>query len=82
MHPELQCFESLLLSCELGLAKPDPEIFVQACRIAGAAPARCFFIDDTRANVEAARAIGLQTHWFRGVNALKRELAHAGTQGM
>jgi HAD superfamily hydrolase (TIGR01509 family) len=82
MHPELKCFDSLLLSCDLGLAKPDAEIFLHACRATGVAPSRCYFVDDTRVNVEAAKAVGMQTHWFRGVDGLQRELAQANTKGL
>jgi HAD superfamily hydrolase (TIGR01509 family) len=81
-HPELDCFDSLLLSCDLGVAKPDPEIFHRACRIAGAEPSRCFFVDDTRVNVDAARTLGFQTHWFRGVPGLLHSLRSAGTKGL
>ena len=82
MHPELKCFDSLLLSCDLGLAKPDPEIFLQACQVTGAAPSQCYFVDDTLVNVDAAKAVGLQAHWFRGVDGLKGELAQTKTKGV
>lgn len=80
-HPELACFDSLLVSCELGLAKPDPQIFRRASEAAGADASRCFFIDDTRMNVDAARSLGFQAHWFRGLPGLARELKKAGTKG-
>ncbi len=81
-HPELECFDSLLVSCELGLAKPDREIFLLASEAAGAKASQCFFIDDTRVNVEAARALGFQTHWFRGLPGLLHELKKAQTKGV
>lgn len=82
MHPELEYFDSLLLSCDLGLAKPDPEIFLRASQSAGADSAQCLFVDDTRVNVAAAQALGFQTHWFRGIRGLCQELRQAGTKGL
>jgi len=82
MHAELKCFDSLLLSCDLGLAKPDPEIFLHACEVTGAAPSQCYFVDDTLVNIDAAKAAGLQTHWFRGVDGLNRELAQTKAKGV
>jgi HAD superfamily hydrolase (TIGR01509 family) len=76
-HPELRHFEALLVSCDLGVAKPDPEAFLRASEAAGADPARCLFVDDTRANVEAAQALGFRTHWFRDVPGLRRALRAA-----
>ena len=81
-HPELECFDALLLSCELGMAKPDREIFLHASEVAGAAPSRCFFIDDKRANVEAARTLGFEAHWFKGVPGLLNELNQRRIRGI
>jgi 2-haloacid dehalogenase len=73
-QPELKHFSSLFLSFELGLAKPDPEIFRQVCERSQTRPERCYFVDDTRANVDAALALGFNAHWFRGVSGLIAEL--------
>jgi len=73
-HPELACFDQSLLSCDLGMAKPDAEIFLHASACAGAPPSRCLFVDDTLANIEAARALGFHAHHFAGTPRLIEEL--------
>ncbi len=82
MHAELEHFEWLLPSCDLALAKPDPRIFRHVCQLSGALPSRCYFIDDTLVNVEAAKTLGFRTHWFRGVEELVKELVSAKTRGL
>jgi HAD superfamily hydrolase (TIGR01509 family) len=82
MHPELECFESLLVSCDIGMAKPNPGIFRHICQVCGVTPSRCYFIDDTELNVAAASALGFQTHWFHSVAGLERELARAKVKGL
>ncbi|MGH3480349.1 MAG: HAD family hydrolase [Nocardioidaceae bacterium] len=77
MQPELEFFAELLVSCDLGFAKPDPEAFLCASQAAGADPAQCLFIDDTKANVEAARQLGFRTHWFRDAPRLYRTLLNS-----
>jgi HAD superfamily hydrolase (TIGR01509 family) len=74
MHPELEFFTDLLVSCDLGFAKPEPEAFLRASQAAGADPEQCLFVDDTRKNVEAARALGFRTHCFRDAPGLHRVL--------
>ena len=64
-HPELECFDAILLSCDLRMAKPDPDIFRHAAEIAGVDPTQCYFVDDTEINVAAARDLGFHTHRFR-----------------
>jgi HAD superfamily hydrolase (TIGR01509 family) len=81
-HPELDRFGALLLSCDLGVAKPEPESFLRACQIANTAPARCFFVDDTEVNVDAARRLGFRTHRFRGVSGLVARLRREGVTGL
>lgn len=46
-------------SCELGVAKPDPEFFLAILRALALRPDEVLFIDDLPANVAAARSVGL-----------------------
>lgn len=82
MQPELGLFDELLLSCDLGMAKPDEEIFRHACETAGSPPQRCVFVDDTAVNVDAAVRIGLHGHVFRDAPTLRAELAARGVSGV
>jgi len=77
-HPELEHFDAILLSCDLRMAKPDPDVFRHAAEIAGADPTRCYFVDDTEINVAAARDLGFQTHKFRDSAQLVAALAWTG----
>ena len=82
MHSELDCFESLLVSCDLGMAKPDPEIFIHVCRVTGTEPSQCFFVDDTALNVDAAQELGFYGHTFRTVSGLSSALKQANARGV
>lgn len=52
-------FETVYLSCEMGMRKPHAEIFQHVCMIEGLNPATTLFIDDTLQHVEGARKAGL-----------------------
>ncbi|MBN2085139.1 MAG: HAD-IA family hydrolase [Anaerolineales bacterium] len=54
-------FEVVLSSGAEGVRKPDPEIYLRAARRLGAEPKRCLFMDDSNANIEGARQVGMQT---------------------
>lgn len=82
MHPELEHFEYLLVSCDLGRAKPDPEVFRHVCQLTGMEPKQCFFVDDTARNVEAAQALGFHGHVFRSVPELREALEQARARGL
>ena len=82
LHPELDCFESLLVSCELGMAKPDPEIYRHVSRLTRVEPSRSLFVDDTEVNVDAARELGFHGHTFRSVADFREELRQAGAEGV
>ena len=64
-------FDHVLNSSELGLAKPDPRVFVEACARIDAEISACWFVDDSPRNVQAAAEIGLRAHHFVGVAALR-----------
>jgi HAD superfamily hydrolase (TIGR01549 family) len=68
---------------ELGFAKPDPRMFLEACRIAGAEPAQVLHIgDDPQLDVLAARRAGLRSAWIRRPQFAHRHPADTcGTDG-
>lgn len=53
-------FEHIFLSCELGVEKPAPEIFVRVAEGIGVPAGDILFFDDSEVNCEAARQCGLQ----------------------
>jgi len=52
-------FDDLVISAEVGIAKPDPRIYRLALQRLDVQPAEAIFIDDMPVNVEAARREGL-----------------------
>ncbi len=56
--------DEVFSSAELGLAKPDPEVFRVVCARLGVAPAECGLVDDTAGHVRAAEAVGLVGHRY------------------
>ena len=52
-------FEKLWFSHQVGLVKPDPEIFRFVLNDGGLKPGETLFIDDTLVHVEAARSVGI-----------------------
>lgn len=55
-------FKNVFYSFEMGMRKPEPEIFAEVLRRAQLNPARTLFIDDNASNVEAARAQGIAAY--------------------
>ncbi|MFG2431586.1 HAD family hydrolase [Streptomyces sp. NPDC048590] len=56
--------EQIVYSHEIGIEKPDPRAFEAVCAALEVEPGSCLFVDDAAANVEAARAFGMQAHLF------------------
>ena len=50
--------DDIVYSHEVGLLKPDPEIFLLATRRLGVLPSEVVFLDDVAGHVTAARAVG------------------------
>jgi epoxide hydrolase-like predicted phosphatase len=70
--PEL--FDGVVISGEVGLHKPQPEIFELACERVGLAPGDCVFVDDLRENCEGAEAVGITAVLHRGAESTLPEL--------
>jgi 2-haloacid dehalogenase len=54
-------FETILLSAEVGLLKPDERIFRIMLQRIACQPEDCIYIDDSAANIQAARQLGMRT---------------------
>jgi 2-haloacid dehalogenase len=67
--------QHVVVSGEVKALKPDPQIYHILFERCAIDPHRAVFIDDTAANVEAARQLGLHGIRFSGPDALRRELA-------
>jgi putative hydrolase of the HAD superfamily len=52
-------FDDIVISGEVGLRKPEPEIFLLAAERIGLTAAECVFVDDLELNVDGARALGM-----------------------
>jgi putative hydrolase of the HAD superfamily len=76
--PVLERFRAHILSYELGLAKPDPEIFRAALRRLGSPPDACAFFDDVSAFVDAAAALGIKGQVFTTGANFRVQLARLG----
>ena len=52
-------FDTVVLSGEVGMRKPEEAIFLHAAQTLGLPPDQCVFVDDMPANVAAAQALGM-----------------------
>jgi putative hydrolase of the HAD superfamily len=52
-------FDEVVISAEVGLHKPQPEIYLLAAERLGVAPQDCVFVDDLRENCAGAEAVGM-----------------------
>ncbi|MFE6510808.1 HAD family hydrolase [Nocardioides sp. NPDC057767] len=60
-------FDVSCYSCDLGVAKPEPEFFHRAAARIGADPREIVFVDDKASNVSSARSVGMPAvHWTFG----------------
>jgi FMN phosphatase YigB (HAD superfamily) len=66
------------LSFELGMVKPDHEIFRAVAEHLPAPPDRVLFLDDNAANVDAAAETGFVGRHVRGVEATRHALVAQG----
>lgn len=71
-------FRGGLWSGHVGLSKPQDEIYALAEQRFGAAPEELLFLDDSPANVEAARARGWRALVFTEAAAAEQQLREAG----
>jgi epoxide hydrolase-like predicted phosphatase len=72
VFPEL--FDGVVISGDVGMHKPQPEIFLLGAERAGVAPEECVFVDDLRENCVGAEAVGMTAVLHRGPDTTLPEL--------
>lgn len=71
-------FDAVFVSHELGLVKPDRELFEHVTEALAVAPERVLFLDDNLINVHQARSAGWSAVQVRGVDEARGALLAAG----
>ncbi|WP_331766773.1 HAD family phosphatase [Embleya sp. NBC_00896] len=80
-QPWSAVFRHRLFSADLGLTKPDPRIFGRLCERLDARPGDLLFVDDRPENLDAARALGIESVLFTDALGLRAELGRTRVGG-
>lgn len=63
-------FDSIVISSEIGIVKPDSAFFRKALEMINATPEEVFFIDDNSENVKAAEKLGIKSVVYKDLETL------------
>lgn len=69
-----ELFDVVVASGDIGVAKPNPEIFEHALEKLGVLPQEAVFIDDFEPYAEAARQLGLRAVHYKNFEQFSEEL--------
>lgn len=67
-------FDAVVISGEVGMRKPEPEIYRHTLALLGRAPGEAVFVDDLMVNVRGAAAVGIIGVHHRGYEETVAEL--------
>jgi putative hydrolase of the HAD superfamily len=73
-HSFWDAFSGIVISGEVQLMKPEPEVFMHLLAAFNLRPEESVFIDDLLPNIESAKQVGLNTIWFKDAAQCRREL--------
>ncbi len=73
-----ELFDVVVLSGDIKMAKPDPEIFELTLQKLGVTADEALFIDDSLNHIEGAKTIGIHAIQYSSNEQLKRELEPFG----
>ncbi len=72
---DIALFDDMVLSFQVGMAKPEPEIFRLSAQRLGVQPEECVFLDDLSKYLVGAEEAGMHTILFKNTEQFKRDLA-------
>jgi HAD superfamily hydrolase (TIGR01509 family) len=67
-------FDAVIVSAEIGYAKPQPEAYRIAAQTLGVQPEECVFVDDRAGYCEGASATGMHTILYTDRDLFKQQL--------
>ena len=79
-YPIVHEFDRLILSHKVNARKPNRAIYEEIFRHSDVQPGEVLFIDDMKANIEGAHALGIQGHLFTDAKGLRAELNRHGVR--
>lgn len=78
LAPVINDLEAVVVSGQVGVAKPDPQIFELTANRHQLLPQRTVFIDDSPANITTASELGFHALHFTSTAELRADLASLG----
>jgi len=78
LFPFLERFDGIVISGQIGLAKPDPRIFAHLLDAHRLEAEAVLFVDDRATNVDAARTVGIDAVLFESATGLRTDLVRRG----
>ncbi len=73
-------FDETIFSCEVGLVKPDPQIYILAADRLGVAPSQTVMVDNLVRNIDALQMVGMHGSLYTNVANLRASFAHLGIE--
>ncbi len=73
-----QYLQQIIFSSDVGIAKPDPQIYRLALKKLNSSADETIFIDDRLVNIEGANAVGITGVLYQDFPGLQAELAELG----
>lgn len=70
----IDAFDHIIISAEVGVAKPDPKIFQVALEKAGVSPNEAVFVDDFYVNIEGCEKVGMKGIHFKDAQTALAQL--------
>jgi putative hydrolase of the HAD superfamily len=67
-------FDTLVISREVGMRKPEPRIYRHAAKVISVDPRDCVFVDDSEGNVAVAADVGMKVIHHEDAEMTLREL--------
>lgn len=70
-----QLFDDMIMSGDVRIVKPNPEIFKLMANKLGVLPSECVMVDDLSRNIDGAKQAGMQGIIFKSVGQARAELS-------
>lgn len=82
LKEDIEMFDDMVLSFQVGLAKPDSKIFELAAERLGLSPEECVFVDDSQGYCMGAEAVGMKSVCYHNFGQMRKQLEHILTTNL